>query len=58
MDNAKPQEMNKENQTPTPELELVNKWIKNLKILPPFTQKLLEEYLGTATCQKSDAPGH
>ena len=45
MVNAKPQEMNKANQTITPELELVNKWTKNLYILPPFTQKLFVQKL-------------
>ena len=55
MDVAKPQAMNEENQTP--ELDLINQWTKDLKLLPPFTQQLLEKHLISDIHKDNSVPG-
>ncbi len=45
MDEANPQVMNEDNQTPT-HVEC-NNWTKDLKFLQNFTQRLLEKHLIT-----------
>lgn len=46
MDNAKPQEIDKENQTVTPELELVNKWAKKFEDSTTFYTKAFGRIFG------------
>jgi hypothetical protein len=55
MDGANPQVMNEEHQTP--EMDYDNKWTKDLKFLPHFTQQLLEKYLITDTSRDNMATG-
>jgi hypothetical protein len=47
--------MNEENQTP--ELDLINQWTKDLKLLPPFTQQLLEKHLISDIHKDNSVPG-
>ena len=47
--------MNEENQTP--ELDLINQWTRDLKLLPPFTQQLLEKHLISDIHKDNSVPG-
>ena len=55
MDEANPQVMNEDNQTPTH--TECNNWTKDLKLLPNFTQQLLEKHLITSKSTDDMASG-